>query len=103
MGQGCNPMGKTGVGAPSPAAKTRIFCPLTPPGPLDSLSSSLRDPPHGPVRTEHSQFRQLSRWDFMPTINQLVRQGRRDVVKKTKSPALQKNPQKRGVCTRVYT
>ena len=39
----------------------------------------------------------------MPTINQLVRFGRRDVVKKTKSPALQKNPQKRGVCTRVYT
>src|SRR6186997_1035064 len=39
----------------------------------------------------------------MPTINQLVRQSRRDVQKKTKSPALQKSPQKRGVCTRVYT
>ena len=39
----------------------------------------------------------------MPTINQLVRKGRQAVVRKTKSPALQKSPQKRGVCTRVYT
>ena len=39
----------------------------------------------------------------MPTINQLVRLGRRDVEKKEKAPALRGNPQKRGVCTRVYT
>jgi small subunit ribosomal protein S12 len=39
----------------------------------------------------------------MPTINQLVRFGRRAVVKKDKSPALENNPLKRGVCTRVYT
>mgnify|MGYP003574624282 CR=1 FL=1 len=39
----------------------------------------------------------------MPTINQLVRKGRQAVQKKNKAPALQKNPQKRGVCTRVYT
>jgi small subunit ribosomal protein S12 len=39
----------------------------------------------------------------MPTINQLVRKGRKKVEKKNKSPALQGNPQKRGVCTRVYT
>ena len=39
----------------------------------------------------------------MPTINQLVRQSRRDVEKKEKAPALKSNPQKRGVCTRVYT
>jgi len=39
----------------------------------------------------------------MPTVNQLVRKGRQRLVKKTKSPALQNNPQKRGVCTRVYT
>jgi small subunit ribosomal protein S12 len=39
----------------------------------------------------------------MPTINQLVRLGRRDVEKKEKAPALRSNPQKRGVCTRVYT
>ncbi len=39
----------------------------------------------------------------MPTINQLVRKGRTKVAKKSKNPALQHNPQKRGVCTRVYT
>lgn len=39
----------------------------------------------------------------MPTINQLVRQGRKRVLKKNKAPALGNCPQKRGVCTRVYT
>ena len=39
----------------------------------------------------------------MPTINQLVRKGRRRIIKKTTTPALKGNPQKRGVCTRVYT
>src|SRR3982751_45477 len=39
----------------------------------------------------------------MPTINQLVRAGRRAVEAKEKAPALRGNPQKRGVCTRVYT
>src|SRR5882757_3846331 len=38
----------------------------------------------------------------MPTINQLVRQGRKDVDRKEKAPALRGSPQKRGVCTRVY-
>jgi small subunit ribosomal protein S12 len=39
----------------------------------------------------------------MPTINQLVRKGRTDKFTKTKSPALVSCPQRRGVCTRVYT
>jgi len=39
----------------------------------------------------------------MPTINQLVRQGRKRQRKKTSTPALDKCPQKRGVCVRVYT
>jgi small subunit ribosomal protein S12 len=39
----------------------------------------------------------------MPTINQLVRQGRKKAAKADKAPALERNPQKRGVCTRVYT
>jgi len=39
----------------------------------------------------------------MPTINQLVRQGRETEVTKSKSPAMQSCPQRRGVCTRVYT
>ena len=39
----------------------------------------------------------------MPTINQLVRKGRHDKVSKSKTPALKGSPQRRGVCTRVYT
>lgn len=39
----------------------------------------------------------------MPTINQLVRKGRKRAAAQSKSPALKGNPQKRGVCTRVYT
>jgi small subunit ribosomal protein S12 len=39
----------------------------------------------------------------LPTIAQLVKNGRKPVVTKTKSPALSRCPQKRGVCTRVYT
>lgn len=39
----------------------------------------------------------------MPTINQLVRKGRKQMKSKTASPALKSCPQKRGVCTRVYT
>ena len=39
----------------------------------------------------------------MPTINQLVTQGRKRVQVKSESPALQGSPQKRGVCVRVYT
>ena len=39
----------------------------------------------------------------MPTINQLIHTGRRAVLAKDKAPALKSNPQKRGVCTRVYT
>ena len=39
----------------------------------------------------------------MPTINQLIRKGRKSIIKKTKSPALESCPQKRGVCTRVMT
>jgi small subunit ribosomal protein S12 len=39
----------------------------------------------------------------MPTVNQLVRKGRESAIEKSKSPALQDCPQRRGVCTRVYT
>lgn len=39
----------------------------------------------------------------MPTINQLVKQGRYAAQKKSNAPALKNNPQRRGVCTRVYT
>jgi small subunit ribosomal protein S12 len=43
------------------------------------------------------------RAENMPTINQLVRHGRQVEVTKSKSPAMQNSPQRRGVCTRVYT
>lgn len=39
----------------------------------------------------------------MPTINQLIRKGREEIKKKSSAPALKECPQKRGVCTRVYT
>ncbi|MDZ4722296.1 MAG: 30S ribosomal protein S12 [candidate division Zixibacteria bacterium] len=39
----------------------------------------------------------------MPTINQLIRKGREKILSKTKTPAMNQSPQKRGVCTRVYT
>jgi len=39
----------------------------------------------------------------MPTISQLVRKGRKNIIKKKKTPAMQENPLKRGVCVRVYT
>lgn len=39
----------------------------------------------------------------MPTVNQLISGGRKKVIQKTKSPALKSCPQRRGVCTRVYT
>jgi len=39
----------------------------------------------------------------VPTISQLVRKGRREIASKTKSPALQSSPQRRGVCVRVFT
>lgn len=39
----------------------------------------------------------------MPTINQLIRKGRQRIVAKTTTPALERCPQKRGVCVRVYT
>jgi small subunit ribosomal protein S12 len=45
----------------------------------------------------------IKKFLFMPTIQQLVRSARKKILKKTKSPALQACPQRRGVCTRVYT
>ena len=39
----------------------------------------------------------------MPTINQLIRYGRKPIIRRTKTPALKSCPQRRGVCMRVYT
>ena len=56
--------------------------------------------PQPPQNRESSAF---SVPQTMPTINQLVRRGREKVRTKSASPALKQCPQKRGVCTRVYT
>jgi small subunit ribosomal protein S12 len=61
----------------------------------------------GPVchRTDFLSFEDFYRQgeQSLPTFNQLVRHGRKRIRLKTKSPALQGSPQRRGVCTRVYT
>ena len=54
----------------------------------------------GLVATINSTERDIK---AVPTIQQLVRKGREDKVSKTKTPALKGSPQRRGVCTRVYT
>ena len=74
---------------------------------LGTVRDPSLDPRPTPVYLKGlPHFRRLLRpvtSGVMPTINQLVRFGRRAVVKKDKSPALENNPLKRGVCTRVYT
>jgi small subunit ribosomal protein S12 len=55
------------------------------------------------IRNPSSERVPLKVVELMPTISQLVRKGRSPLKKKNKVPALQACPQKRGVCTRVYT
>ena len=58
---------------------------------------------------ESGNWKYLAQWGrktkgrLMPTINQLIRKPRKAPIKRTKVPALEACPQKRGVCTRVYT
>src|SRR5690606_24034715 len=84
---------------------TSVVSPLT----FHSLSPSRRKPRwRGRPRGERDYSAPAPQFftvtpQAMPTINQLVRKGRSSVVKKSKSPAMKGNPQKRGVCTRVYT
>ena len=61
------------------------------------VALSPSDSPHG-AASEPEPFKQI-----MPTINQLVRHGRKDKTVKSKSPALTKCPQRRGVCLQVMT
>jgi small subunit ribosomal protein S12 len=61
--------------------------------PTDTTESSA-------AQTENLQRKEN---DAVPTIQQLVRKGRQDKVSKNKTPALKGSPQRRGVCTRVYT
>ena len=61
------------------------------------------DPGFGLGRTSRREARLKEDGDAVPTIQQLVRKGRQDKVAKNKTPALKGSPQRRGVCTRVYT
>jgi small subunit ribosomal protein S12 len=68
--------------------------------------ANVRNPQYTDLRTteykqQHHERNTESR--YMPTINQLVRKGRRDKIAKVKTAALKGSPQRRGVCTRVYT
>jgi small subunit ribosomal protein S12 len=83
------------------------------------LTDSMRIIPHGAERGRATrptagvgetgpQTRTIKHHDAqgdtrVPTISQLVRKGRQDKIGKTKTPALKGSPQRRGVCTRVYT
>ena len=74
-------------------------------------NSTLCDTPDLGGRDGHPKERrhrsrgidQTSKGSRLPTINQLVRKGRQDKTTKVKTPALKGSPQRRGVCTRVYT
>src|SRR5689334_15656894 len=73
-------VGRPGVGVPTDPTPTSARCPLT-------ENRSLFD----------------ARRSFVPTIQQLVRKGRETKPEKSKTPALKGSPQRRGVCTRVFT
>jgi small subunit ribosomal protein S12 len=72
--------------------------------PTRQCDLSLGDTPErgGRRRRCHDEGRKEAKHP-VPTIQQLVRKGRQDKVSKTKTPALKGSPQRRGVCTRVYT
>ena len=59
------------------------------------------------LKTFHKLFKKIKihkkKLRIMPTIPQLIRSARKKISKKTKSPALKSCPQRRGVCTKVYT
>ena len=56
-----------------------------------------------PAEASFRKFATTTSRSSVPTVNQLVRKGRKDKPTKVKTPALRGAPQKRGVCTRVYT
>jgi small subunit ribosomal protein S12 len=74
-----------------------VAVPLDPNPLIAYICQSVSEPGRRSLRQGSTSTR------VMPTINQLIRRGRKDVEAKDKAPALRSNPQKRGVCTRVYT
>jgi small subunit ribosomal protein S12 len=72
-------------------------------GILDALKTAVPRPGRARARNAVPPVRLKEDGDAVPTIQQLVRKGRKDKVAKTTTPALKGSPQRRGVCTRVYT
>ena len=90
-------IGQIGIGCGSTKNAARAGCcpeyaPLTLHGPVDDALLRAR-----------GEFVSNAKGTRVPTIQQLVRQGRSSKFTKTKTPALKGSPQRRGVCTRVYT
>ena len=69
-------------------------------GPAATLKQGIDEAPRFVESGEYDNREIAGR---MPTIQQLVRKGRADKIDKSKPPALKGSPQRRGVCTRVYT
>jgi small subunit ribosomal protein S12 len=81
------------------AAERRV--PVTHPSAGVERPARMRHDPTNPSTNDTAGDEREKR--AVPTIQQLVRKGRQDKVAKTKTPALKGSPQRRGVCTRVYT
>ena len=86
----------------APTLTSRVTCGETPRharprGSEEPDETDTAPPPVPPLTTDRKSG------DVVPTIQQLVRKGRQDKVAKNKTPALKGSPQRRGVCTRVYT
>src|SRR6266702_224427 len=75
------------------------------PQPVWGEDVACHQPPRPPFRSARGRtaVRRATKGKRMPTIQQLLRKGREDPVSKTKTPALRRCPQRRGVCTQVKT
>jgi len=92
---------------PAPGARACTFRAGLPPAKLEvaPLTGNATHPSAGAGEIGYNghRGRKLMDGDVVPTIQQLVRKGRQDKIAKNKTPALKGSPQRRGVCTRVYT
>jgi small subunit ribosomal protein S12 len=90
------------------SSTARVGCEAGAEGLDEAQHTRPRGSTTGPCALGTPQVRSTKRWhtengETVPTIQQLVRKGRQDKVEKNKTPALKGSPQRRGVCTRVYT
>jgi small subunit ribosomal protein S12 len=88
------------------APPSRVICGGMRMGDTPDRGGSTREEPHRSAQVfaaRHPASPNRKETHAVPTIQQLVRKGRQDKVSKNKTPALKGSPQRRGVCTRVYT